>query len=72
MERRKPGLLLLLLLLLLLVILLLQLLFVLPGPPSAATELAGKNPEGATCMDARRFLPRQDVASDCPAGGVNP
>jgi hypothetical protein len=41
------------------------------GPPSAAAEPAGKT-RRATHMDVRRFLPRQEVASENPAGGVNP
>jgi hypothetical protein len=45
-----------LLLLLLLVILLL--LFRFSGAPIRSDGASGQNPAGATCMDARRFLPR--------------
>jgi hypothetical protein len=42
-----------------------------PGAPAAAAETAGKT-RRATHMDVRRFLPRQEVASENPVGGANP
>jgi hypothetical protein len=56
----------------LLVILLLLLLCRFYGAPIRSGGDGGNNPEGATHMDVRRFLPRQEVASENPAGGVNP
>jgi hypothetical protein len=62
----------LLLLSLLLVILLLQLLFALPGPPSTAAETAGKTPKGRRAWMHVVFCRDMDVASENPAGGVDP
>ncbi|WP_434031905.1 hypothetical protein, partial [[Pseudomonas] boreopolis] len=64
-------LLLLLLLLLLLVILLSALDFDFSGPLRSGGD-GGKNPAGATCMDARRFSPGQDAPSKNPAGSADP
>jgi hypothetical protein len=50
--------LLLLLLLLLLVILLFAVALRFSGAPIRSDGASGQNPAGATCMDARRFLPR--------------